>query len=78
MFTKESIKEIIESYIEKTENLGDQTGGSGHMGFVSYNLVEYNSQELPGKKVEIIFKYVISVETEFTYYPDNPPMETEY
>ena len=78
MFTEKEIESIIKEYIEKTEKLGNQTGGSGHLGFSSYDLIEFGSQQLGKELLEIKFIYKIFVETEFTYYPDNPPQETEY
>lgn len=76
--TKEEIEKIVKSYIESVEKLSDQTGGSGHMGYVGYELVKFNSEYLQNKLQKITFTYKIFVETEFTYYPDNPPHETEY
>ena len=75
MFTKDEILEIINKQIGADEKLGDQAGGSGHMGFVSYNLDEYKTKQISKDILEITYKYTIFIETEFTYYPDNPPME---
>lgn len=78
MMTDEKIKNIIEKYIESTEELGEQTGGSGHKGYISYSLSNYSFEKIVNDIYSVTFKYIISTETEFTYYPDNPPMETEY
>ena len=75
MITKNQIKEIIEKKIQKDEKLGTQTGGSGHLGHVSFVLNWMNVKDLPGNKYEVEYKYTLVIETEFTYYPDNPPME---
>lgn len=68
----------IEGYIKSKHKLGEQTGGSGHKGFVSFRLDEYDQQKLKDGKTEVSFKYTIFTETEFTYYPDNPPYEDHY
>lgn len=78
MFTNEEVENIVKSYIEQVEKIGYQSGGSGHMGFVSYDLREFNFVEISEEQIKITFKYIVIVETEFTYYPDNPSQETEY
>ena len=75
MFSKEEVLEIINKHIEADEKLGDQAGGSGHMGFVSCNLDKYKTKQISEDVLEITYQYTIFIETEFTYYPDNPPME---
>ena len=57
------------------EDLGEHVGGSGHLGFKSYQLKNIDMTTLPDDKIQVIYGYIVSVETEFTYYPDNPPME---
>lgn len=75
MFTEDQILDIIKQKIETDEKLGEQTGGSGHKGYVSYQIKNFKSKQILLDKLEITYSYVIYVETEFTYYPDNPPME---
>ncbi len=75
MLSDEKIKEIVETRIQRTEKLGFQSGGSGHMGHVSFRIDDIKSRDLEGGKTEISFSYILMVETEFTYYPDNPPYE---
>lgn len=75
MFSKDEILDIIKRKIEIDEKLGDQTGGSGHKGFVSYQIENFTTRQLSQDQLEITYNYCIYVETEFTYYPDNPPME---
>jgi hypothetical protein len=74
MFTEPEIIEIIKQKIETDENLGQQSGGSGHLGFVSYEIKDYKTQPISPEQLEITYNYYKYVETEFTYYPDNPPM----
>ena len=68
----------IEEYIRSKHKLGEQSGGSGHKGFVSFRIDEYDQQKLQDGKIEVTFKYTIFTETEFTYYPDNPPYEDHF
>ncbi|MFH1298091.1 MAG: hypothetical protein ABIJ04_12640 [Bacteroidota bacterium] len=75
MLSEEKINRIVEDYIRKTEKLGDLGGGSGHMSYVSFRIDDIKSRNLDGGKTEISFSYTLMVETEFTYYPDNPPYE---
>jgi hypothetical protein len=75
MITDSEILDIIKNKIELDENLGDQKGGSGHLGFVSYKLENYSHELINTRKIKIIYTYKIFVETEFTYYPDNTPQE---
>jgi len=78
LLKEHEVVKIIKSHIEKTETLGEQIGGSGHLGYIGYKLLDYKFEQLPGEQLRINYKYVISIETEFTYEPDNPPMQTEY
>lgn len=36
---------------------------------------EVKTNEVDGGRTEIRYRYKVIVETEFTIYPDNPPME---
>ena len=74
----EKVLSAIEAHIKSKHKLGEQTGGSGHKGFISFRVDEYDQHKLHDGKIEISFKYTIFTETEFTYYPDNPPYEDHY
>ena len=82
MFTEKEIREIIKGKIDQDEELGESVGGSGHLGYKSYKInhmskpekIQSNNEE----HVRITYEYTIYVETEFTYYPDNPPHEYKY
>ena len=78
MFTKEETEEIIKKKIESDEKLGEHSGGSGHLGYVSYQLMDFISKEIPGDKTQIQYNYSTFVETEFTYEPDNPAYEYKH
>ena len=78
MLSDKEIKEIIRKEIEAGNKLGELHGGSGHLGFASYEIKDFNSKILDTGNTEIDYSYIIYVETEFTYYPDNPPKEYHY
>ena len=75
MFTEDEIERIIKKRIEADEMLGDQSGESGHVGYVSYKINDVKMVQLNDEKIKIEYRYTTFVETEFTIYPDNPPME---
>jgi hypothetical protein len=76
MISKDKIENIVKQRIETDEKLGDQAGGSGHMGNVSYRIDNIDTREIEDGKMEIAYKYTLITITEFTYYPDNPPYES--
>ena len=75
MFTEKEIEEIIKRKIEADEKLGEQSGGSDHLSYTSYSINEIKTERLSDNEIEVRYNYTIFVETEFTVYPDNPPME---
>lgn len=75
MFTEEEIIQILNDKIIEDEKLGQKAGGSGHSGFVYFDILSHEACPLPGNLWQINYQYKLIVETEFTYYPDNPPME---
>lgn len=75
MLTEKEIEKLIRLKIEKDENLGERSGGSGHLGFVSYTLDEIRIIKQTGTVTEAQYDYTLFIETEFTVYPDNPPAE---
>ena len=82
MLPKSKIEKIVTRVITHDEKLGHNVGGSGHSGYTSFVI---NSLGNPGKRQfksrnawEITYDYTITIETEFTYYPDNPPKEYRY
>ena len=76
MLSENEIEDIVKQRIETEEKLGDQVGGSGHMGNVTYRLDNIDTREIENGKLEIYYKYTLITVTEFTYYPDNPPYES--
>ena len=82
MFPESKIREIIKAKICQDEDLGDQVGGSGHLGHVSYEIDSISKPERvqtdTGGGWKISYAYSLIVVTEFTYYPDNPPREYSY
>lgn len=82
MLSESEIEDIIKNKIDQDEGLGDQVGGSGHLGYVSYTIDNISQPKRvetdKGDGWEITYDYTLIVETEFTYYPDNPPREYKY
>jgi hypothetical protein len=82
MFSEKRLEDIVHDKIGQDEKLGDQVGGSGHMSFVSSSIDEIKKPEkamIDGKDCwKIEYHYTVTVETEFTYYPDNPPYTYKY
>ncbi|MBT4409753.1 MAG: hypothetical protein HOC82_07905 [Bacteroidetes bacterium] len=79
----DKIYKLVQDKIEAGEKLGSQSGGSGHMGHVSYvidhiEIDQSKSPDLINAEWQVDYQYTIFIETEFTYYPDNPPYETKY
>lgn len=75
MLSEQEIQNLVQKQIERTEKLGHQSGGSGHMAYVGYKIDEIEITHLPNGKIRVDYRYSTYVETEFTYEPDNPPME---
>lgn len=73
MLSEQEIKEVIHDKIEKDEKTGERSGGSGHLGEVSYELQDFKTEEVDENHIRITYRYTVFVETEFTYNPDNPP-----
>ncbi|MHA1371577.1 MAG: hypothetical protein ACTSRA_17890 [Promethearchaeota archaeon] len=42
MFSENDLKEIVEAKIRVDEVLGEQVGGSGHSGYISFNIEKIN------------------------------------
>ena len=61
-FTDEKLREIVEGQIRKDENLGSQSGGSGHMGHVEYVLDGIDEPVKTGEAWDITYKYTVIVE----------------
>ena len=78
MFTDLKLEELVTLQIEKEETLGVQKGSSDHIGHKSYTINEIGSSKQVDDGWEIPYIYTITVENEFTIYPDNPPHEYRY
>ena len=78
MFSKEQLNNIVKKKIETDEVLGDQVGGSGHMGNVSYEIDKIEDPVKIEDGWKITYEYTTSVITEFTIWPDNPPYESRH
>jgi len=72
---EQKVEQIVRNQIETIEKLGDQAGGSGHKGHITYRVDDIQTSLLEDGSTEVSYNYTLMVETEFTYYPDNPPYE---
>lgn len=77
-FDRDEIRNIVWKQIEKDESLGEQVGGSGHLGHVDCIIDGVDEPRKVPEGWEITYRYTVSVTTEFTIYPDNPPRENGY
>ncbi len=79
---KSKIEKIVTRVITHDEKLGNRVGGSGHSGHTSFVINTLGNpikRQFKGRNEwEITYDYTITIETEFTYYPDNPPKEYRY
>ena len=76
--SKDKIRIIVSNQIEKDESLGEQVGGSGHLGYLDFQIDSIDDPRKAPEGWEITYRYTISITTEFTIYPGNPPQETGY
>ncbi len=78
MISREEIENIINAQIKSIEKIGDQGSSSGHMSYVSFQLNDFNYSNIDSGNIKVKYSYTKYIETEFTYYPDNPPLEYHY
>ena len=72
----DAVLDTVTRFIARTEQTGEATGGSGHLSDVSVRDVRVTGIEPAGEgRWRVRFGYTITVVTEFTCYPDNPPYE---
>lgn len=77
-FNNDDIKKIVLKQIEMDVSPGEHVGGSGHLGHVDYKIDSVDEPKKVPEGWEITYRYTVSVTTEFTIYPDNPPRENGY
>lgn len=75
---KEIIEKILGEIIAKDEQLGESSGGSEHLSNTTFAIDDIKISEMEEDVFYITYCYSIYIETEFTYYPDNPPYEYSY
>ena len=78
MFSESDILEIINNKIELDEGTGCKGGGSSHLSYKTFRVDSFKTEETSFGETGITYMYTVYVETEFTYYPDNPPAEYRY
>lgn len=75
MFSSTEIEDIINAHIKAIEKTGDRGSSSGHLSSVSIILNKFSYRSIENESIKIQYSYTKYIETEFTYYPDNPPHE---
>jgi len=78
MLSTNQIKSIIKSKIKTDEKIGDSSGGSGHLASTSFSITDFTVNTTTEGATKIYYEYVLSQETEFTHYSDNPPQEYQF
>ncbi|MFC2084224.1 hypothetical protein ACFLS9_04130 [Bacteroidota bacterium] len=75
MLPKDRVEKIVKKVIEKEEKLGEQSGGSGHLGYIDYKIDKISDPRKVEEGWVIDFDYTTIITTEFTIEPDNPPYQ---
>ncbi len=78
LFNNDEARKIVWKQIEKDVSLGEQVGGSGHLSHVDCKIDSVDKPRKAPEGWEITYRYTVSVTTEFTIYPDNPPRENGF
>jgi hypothetical protein len=78
MLSEKDIEELIKKQISKDEKTGEHAGGSGHLSFVTSSIDQTVIKKEEKNHLVITYWYTISIESEFTCYPDNPPYVNHY
>jgi hypothetical protein len=73
MISGAEIEKLVREKIACKEELGEQAGGSGHLGYVDYQLDSIGEPVLTEAGYRVDYRYTRIIVTEFTYEPDNPP-----
>lgn len=73
--TDKQIVTIIKEIITREENQGTHAGGSGHLADIGFRIDHLEIIRSEKEFVRINFFYTVTISTEFTIYPDNPPYE---
>ncbi|UCE20461.1 MAG: hypothetical protein JSV84_09040 [Gemmatimonadota bacterium] len=82
IFTTSELKDLILAEISIRHTLGEQVGGSGHLGFVSLTNLEIGEPvEIKFKEkqaFEILFSFETYTESEFHYATDDDDSDDMY
>jgi len=74
---EEHERATIKSWLREHHKIGDSVGGSGHLGSTALTIEKIKTSEGSTRRIVVVL-YEISISTEFTCYPDNPPKYTRY
>ncbi|MBU0488052.1 MAG: hypothetical protein KKA07_12525 [Bacteroidetes bacterium] len=66
---------LAKKYLDEKLSPGYTSGGSKHLSHCSYSVSNIEEIFEEDKLIGIRVFYSILIETEFTCYPDNPPLE---
>ncbi len=75
MLSRDELESIVNTQISTIEKIGEHGSSSGHMSSVSYILNKLDFYNIENGNIKIHYTYTKYIETEFTYYTDNPPYE---
>ena len=71
------VESMARKVIENDIHPGEQAGGSGHLADVGYTIDHLEWKE-GTEKTEVRVFFTVSIITEFTIMPDNPPYDYRY
>lgn len=77
MLRHDQVIQIIHDKIFNDVKPGDYTGSSGHTGNKEVEIIKVHPL-ITETGWEVDYEYVVTIETEFTIYPDNPPNEERF
>lgn len=75
MLSNEELLYQINSWLNESDEAGEKAGGSGHLSMVSFSVDKILRTEQMDDGLLVEYEYTRYIESEFTYYPDNPPYE---
>ena len=78
LFNNDELRNIVWKQIEKDVSPGEHVGGSGHLSQVDCRIDSVDEPRDVPEGWEVTYRYTVSVTTEFTIFPDNPPRENGY
>lgn len=78
MLARKTIIEIIRNWLETDECAEAKAGGSGHLSDIGIYIEKLVTKLDKNQMIFVEVEYKVIVDSEFTYYPDNPPKGYKY